>query len=78
MLCTTVAIEWHLRELMFHKNLTNKEVAEQVNSLTGRAHHVNTISRWKLAKEMPKLDGKDLQALLDVLGCSRDDLLGKE
>ena len=56
--------------------MTNEEVASQLRSITGRNTHWTTISRWKGVDIMPKIDGVDLDGLVKVLGCTRDELLG--
>lgn len=67
---------WRLRQIMADKKLTNQEVADKLNAVTGRKTHWTTISRWKQADIMPKIDGIDLDGLVAALECTRDELLG--
>ena len=73
-----VATGWRLRQIMADKKLTNEEVAAKLRAATGRNTHWTTISRWKQADVMPKIDDIDLDGLLYALQCTRDDLLGSE
>jgi DNA-binding Xre family transcriptional regulator len=67
---------WRLRALMAEKRITNQQLADRLQEITGKPRHRQTITRWRNADTMPLLDGKDLDALQQILECSRDDLLG--
>ena len=69
---------WKLRSLMADRKITNQELADRLLKETGRPRHRQTITRWRNSDKMPLIDGDDLDALLKILECSRDDLLGKE
>ncbi len=73
-----VPTRWKLRQIMADKKMTNEEVATRLRAATGRNTHWTTISRWKQADVMPKIDGVDLDGLLYALKCTRDELLGAE
>jgi DNA-binding Xre family transcriptional regulator len=76
LLKTRMPTGWKLRQIMADRKITNEEVAERVTALTGRSRHWATISRWRQSDVMPKIDGYDLEALCQTLGCTRDELLG--
>ena len=60
---------------MAGNKMTNENVASGMRNITGRNTHWTTISRWKGVDIMPKIDGVDLDALIQVLDCTRDELL---
>lgn len=68
---------WKLRQIMADRKITNEEVSSQLETITGRRKHWTTISKWRQVDIMPKIDGIDLDALCQVLECSRDELLGE-
>ena len=68
--------EYHLR----YPGMTEKEaleLADKINTITGKKIHVVTISRWKGVDVMPKINGKELDAIVKALGVTRNDLLGE-
>ena len=69
---------WNLRVLMAEKRLTNQQVADGIGRIAGGKRHWKTVSRWRQMDEMPSINGKELDALLEILECTRDELLGKE
>jgi DNA-binding Xre family transcriptional regulator len=73
-----MATGWKLRQIMADRKMTNEDLAAALRKATGRNTHWTTISRWKQADVMPKIDGIDLHGLLDALKCTRDELLGAE
>jgi DNA-binding Xre family transcriptional regulator len=72
-----MSIGWKLRQLMADRRVTNEEMADKITEITGRSRHWVTISRWRQADSMPKIDGQDLEAIIQVLNCTRDELLGE-
>jgi len=73
-----VSSKWLLRQIMADRKLTNEQVASRLSEITKRNRHWTTMSRWKQYDVMPKIDGIDLDGLCEVLGCSRDELLGSQ
>lgn len=71
-----VMSSWKLRQIMADKKITNQELSKKLKAITGRETHPVTISRWKQVDIMPKIDGIDLDALIQALGVDRDTLLG--
>jgi len=69
---------WKLRQIMADKKITNQELADKINVITGKKIHVVTISRWKGVDVMPKINGKELDAIVKALGVTRNDLLGEQ
>ncbi|BDM82870.1 helix-turn-helix domain-containing protein [Acaryochloris marina] len=55
---------------MSDRQISNKELARR----TG--YHVNTISKWRSSKDMPKLDQSEIHALCRAINCSVEALLG--
>ena len=71
-----VISSWKLRQIMADKKITNQELSKKLKVITGRETHPVTISRWKQVDIMPKIDGIDLDALIQALGVDRGTLLG--
>jgi DNA-binding Xre family transcriptional regulator len=66
---------WKLRQLMADRRVTNEELADKITELTGRSRHWTTVSRWRQADVMPKIDGYDLEAICQILECDQNELL---
>lgn len=64
-------VKWKLRAIMADRHMTNERLAELVKV------HVNTISKWKNANEMPKISGSEIDGLCGALNCTVFDLLGE-
>jgi DNA-binding Xre family transcriptional regulator len=69
---------WRLRQIMADKQITNQELSKRINAITGRNTHPVTISKWRQQNTMPKIDGIELDAIVDALGVSRNELLGEK
>jgi DNA-binding Xre family transcriptional regulator len=69
---------WRLRQIMADKRITNQQLADKINAITGKKVHTVTISRWKNVDVMPKINGTELDAIIKALGVSRNELLGEE
>lgn len=67
---------WRLRLIMADKQITNHELSKRINEITGRNTHPVTISKWRQQNTMPKIDGIELDAIVDALGVTRNELLG--
>lgn len=67
-----VMVNWKLRQLMADRRIGNGELAEAVGV------HTNTIYRWRMVDEMPKINGEELERLCRALNCSVGQLLGIE
>jgi DNA-binding Xre family transcriptional regulator len=74
---TQMPTGWKLRQLIADRKITNEEVATKLEEITKRKKHWTTISKWRQVDIMPKIDGVDLEALCQILECSRDELLGE-
>ena len=62
--------ENRLRELREAKGLSQKDVADRINVTPGSVVH------WELG--MKNISMRNLIALCDLLGCTADQLLGRE
>lgn len=67
---------WRLRQIMADKRITNQQLADKINAITGKNVHTVTISRWKNVDVMPKINGTELDAIVTALGVTRNELLG--
>lgn len=65
-------IRWKLREVMARKKVTNRDLAQAIGI------HEGSVSRLKSADEMPRIDGKTLEQLCQVLNCELSDLIERE
>jgi len=63
-------VDWKLRQIMADRQASNVELAKAVGV------HVNTISRWKIANEMPKISGPEIDLICKALNCTTAQLLG--
>jgi hypothetical protein len=61
----TMPLGWQLRQLMADRKMTNEELAKFISKSTGKKKHSVTISRWRQEDIMPKLDGKELGAIIE-------------
>jgi len=68
----SLLVQWKLRQIMAEKKVGNVDLAKDLNV------HPNTISRWKLADEMPKISGAEIDGICKTLNCSIGQLLGTE
>lgn len=65
----SLLLKWKLRQLMADRKVTNKVLAESIGV------HANTISRWKAANKMPKIDGDEIEQICKALGCGVAELI---
>jgi len=64
-----MTIRWRLNVLMAERRMTNKDLGERIGK------HEGSISRLRSRDDMPRLDGKELEALCSALGCGVCDLI---
>lgn len=65
----TCLVRWKLRQLMADRQISNKDLAEMVGV------HPNTISRWRSANEMPKVDSSEVTKICNALNCELWELI---
>ena len=59
-----------LRELREEKKLSQRDVAAKINITPG------AVAKWELGYTLPTLE--NLMALVNLLGCTTDQLLGRD
>lgn len=62
-------MKWNLRQLMADRKLKNRVLAKALGV------HETSISRMKAHDEMPRIDGKSLKIICEMLNCSLTELL---
>jgi len=65
---------WHLRQVMASRGMF--QTTDLIEPLAQRGIHLSSSQVYRLVVERPeRLSLKVLMALLDILGCSMDDLI---